>query len=133
MKKLLWYVVAGGALAGASCRDSHNLYPVSGTVTYQNKPATGAVVFFHRRGGNPMNEHLIMGMVQEDGSFSLVCGPHGAGAPPGASKQDRNRPKGLAVKTHDRLKGRYADPKSPRLHATVNAETNRLPPFELTD
>ena len=84
-----------------------------------------------------MNEHLIMGIVQEDGSFSLVCGPHGAGAPPGEYdvliewKQDRNQPKGLAAGAHDRLRGRYADPKSPRLHATVNAETNSLPPFEL--
>jgi hypothetical protein len=139
MKKLLWYVVAAVTLAGASCSNSHNLYPVSGSVTYKSRPAAGAVVFFQRKGGDPMNEHLTMGIVQDDGSFSLVCGPHGAGAPPGEYdvliewKQDRNQPKGLAAKAHDRLKGRYADPKGPRLHAVVKAETNHLPPFDLTD
>jgi hypothetical protein len=139
MKKLLGFVLASVALAGASCSNSHNLNPVSGTVSYKGKPAAGAVVFFQRQGVDPMNEHLIMGIVQEDGSFSLVCGPYGAGAPPGEYdvliewKQDRNQPKGLAAKTHDRLKGRYADAKHPRLHASVKTETNHLPPFELTD
>jgi hypothetical protein len=28
-----------------------------------------------------MNEHVIMGIVQDDGSFELVCGPLGKGAP----------------------------------------------------
>jgi hypothetical protein len=139
MKKVLWCVVAAEALAGASCGNAHNLNPVAGTVTYKGQPAAGAVVFFQRQGTDPMNEHLIMGIVQHDGSFSLVCGPHGAGAPPGEYdvliewKQDRSQPKGLAAKTQDRLKGRYADPKHPRLHAAVKAETNHLPPFELTD
>lgn len=139
MRKLLWWVVAVVSITGASCRSSHDLYPVSGTVTYKGTPAAGAVVFFQRQGADPMNEHLIMGIVQQDGSFSLVCGPYGAGAPPGAYdvliewKQNRNQPKGLATKAHDRLKGRYADPKNLRLHAIVQAETNHLPPFDLTD
>jgi hypothetical protein len=33
----------------------------------------------------------------------------------------------------DRLKGRYLDISKPLLHAEVKAESNRLPPFELTD
>jgi hypothetical protein len=131
--------MAAFALAGASCSSSHNLHPVSGTVTARGKPAAGAVVFFQRQGGDPMNEHLIMGIVQDDGSFTLVCGPHGAGAPPGEYdvliewKHDRNQPRGLAAKAQDRLNGRYADPKHPRLHAVVQAKSNELPPFELTD
>jgi hypothetical protein len=139
MHKLLRYAVAAVALAAASCSNTHNLYPVSGSVTYKGSPAAGAVVFFHRQGGDPTNEHLIMGIVRADGSFSLVCGPHGAGAPPGAYdvliewKQNRNQPRGLAAKTHDRLQGRYADTKAPRLHAVVKAETNLLLPFDLTD
>jgi hypothetical protein len=139
MNNLLRCIVAAAALASASCSDSHNLKPVSGTVTYKGKPAAGAAVFFQHQGGDPMSEHLIMGIVQDDGSFTLVCGPHGAGAPPGEYdvfvdwKQDRGQPKGLAVKTPDRLKGRYADRKHARLHAVVKAEINQLPPFELTD
>ena len=31
-------------------------------------------VFFRRQGGDAMNDHTIMGIVQEDGSFELVSG-----------------------------------------------------------
>jgi hypothetical protein len=131
--------VAGIALAGASCGNSNNLYPVSGTITYKGKPAAGAAVFFHRRGGDLMNDHAIMGIVQEDASFTVVCGSLGKGAPPGeydvliAWKQEQNQAKGLAHKGRDRLKGRYADPKRPRLHAVVHPQSNHLSPFELTE
>ena len=33
----------------------------------------------------------------------------------------------------DQLKGRYADPKNPRLHATIKGEPNVPAPFALTD
>lgn len=137
MKNLLRYTIAAAALACASCGESNNLHPVSGTVVYQGKPAAGATVFFHRRAADPMNEHTIMGIVREDGSFALVCGPHGKGAPAGEYavliqwKNEHNQPKSLARKGRDRLKGRYADPKHPRLHAVVKAENNHLPPFIL--
>jgi hypothetical protein len=139
MKTLLRYTIAAAALACASCGQSNNLHAVSGTVVYQGKPAAGATVFFRRRGGDPMNEHTVMGIVQGDGSFTLVCGPHGKGAPAGEYdvliqwKNERNQPKGLGHKVQDRLKGRYADPKCPRLRAVVKAESTILPPFDLTD
>jgi hypothetical protein len=139
MKKPLWCSMALVAFAGASCGNVNNLYPVAGAVAYKGQPAAGAAVVFRRPGGDGMNEHTIMGIVQEDGSFSLVCGSLGQGAPPGEYdvlvewKKNLKQPKGLAVKGQDRLKGRYADPKHVRLHAVVKAETNQLPPFELTD
>jgi hypothetical protein len=127
------------AVSFTSCGKANRLYPVFGTVTYKGAPAAGAAVFFHRQGADPMNEHAVMGIVQEDGSFTLVCGAAGQGAPPGQYdvliewKQDQNHGKGLAHKGRDRLKGRYADRKHPRLHAVVNTESNHLSPFELTD
>jgi hypothetical protein len=139
MKKLLGYATAVIGLACTSCGNSNNLYPVSGTVTFKGQPAGGAAVFFHRQGSDPMNEHAIMGIVGDDGYFTLVCGPLGEGVPPGDYdvliqwRQDLNQAKGLARKARDRLKGRYADSKRPRFHAVVKAETNHLPPFELTD
>ena len=139
MKRLFGYVMALLPLACASCGNTSGLYPVSGTVTYKGKPAAGAAVFLQRKGSDLLNEHTIMGIVEEDGGFTLVCGSIGKGAPPGAYdvliewRQDLNPAKGLARKGHDRLKGRYADPKRPRLQAVVKAETNHLPPFELTD
>ena len=86
------------ALVCISC--SNGLSPVSGKVVYQGQPAAGAAVFFKRQGGDPMNEHMIMGLVQEDGSFTLVCGAQGTGALPGDYdvliewKQGPNRGKG---------------------------------------
>jgi hypothetical protein len=124
------------ALACASC--GKNIYPVSGTVTYKGSSASGAIVFFYRQAGSPANEPAIMGIVQEDGSFELVCGSLGKGAPPGdydvviAWKQISANDGGRPQRGPDKLKGRYADPKHPLLHATVEAKTNELPPFELT-
>jgi hypothetical protein len=139
MKRLVCYMAALTALACGSCGNPNNLHPVSGTVLYKGKPAVGAVVFFQRRAGDLMNEHTIMGIVQKDGSFTLVCGPYGKGVPAGEYdvliqwKQDVKHPKGLARNGQDRLNGRYADLKRPRLHAVVKAEVNHLPPLELTD
>jgi hypothetical protein len=127
------------ALACASCGNKNNLYPVSGKVIYKGAPAAGATVFFHRQGGDPLNEHSIMGIVQADGSFELVCGSLGKGAPPGEYdvliewKRVTGQGKGRPRRGPDELKGRYADPKRPLLQATVEARPTNLPPFELTD
>jgi len=139
VRKVVFCLTAALALTAVSCGNKNNLYAVSGKVTYQGAPATGAAVFFSRQGGDPMNEHLMMGLVKEDGSFELVCGSLGKGAPPGdydvviewmqVSGQSKGRPQ----RGPDKLKGRYADPKHPLLHAMVKAEINDLPPFELTD
>jgi hypothetical protein len=126
-------------LTCSACGSRNNLYPVSGMVTWKGAPASGATVFFTRQDADPLNEHLIMGLVQENGSFELVCGSRGKGAPPGAYtvtvewKQVSGQGKGRSPHQPDRLNGRYADPRHPLLHATVEATTNHLPPFELSD
>ena len=122
--------------ACASCA-KQGLYPVSGGVTYDGAPAVGAAVFFYRHGGDPMNDHMLMGIVQNDGSFEIVCGSLGKGAPVGDYdvviewKQPSNQGKGLANHATDKLRGKYADPKRPLLHAKVEAKANILPPFAL--
>jgi hypothetical protein len=127
------------ALACASCSNKNNIHPVSGKVTYKGAPAAGAAVFFYRHGGDPMNEHLIMGLVQEDGTFELVCGALGKGAPPGEYdvviewKEVLGQGKGRSERGPDKLEGRYADPKHPRIQATIKADRNDLAPFDLTD
>jgi hypothetical protein len=132
-------LMVAGVLALACTSCGNGLYPVCGKVTYKDQPAAGAAVFFQRQGGDPRNEPLIMGLVQPDGSFTLVCGSQGKGAPPGEYdvliewKQGSNRGRERARTRLDALQGRYADPARPRLHATLKAEANRLPPFELTD
>jgi hypothetical protein len=108
-------------------------------VTYKGSPASGATVFFYRQGGDSMNEHMIMGIVQEDGSFELVCGSLGKGAPCGEYdvviewKPVSGQSKGRPQHGPDKLKGRYADPKRPYFHVTIKAERNDLAPFNLTE
>jgi hypothetical protein len=139
VRKLVLCVTAALVFACVSCGNKNNIYPVSGKVMYKGSPASGATVFFCRKGGDTMNDHMIMGIVQGDGSFELVCGSMGKGAPPGQYnvliewKQVSGQRKGSPQHGPDKFKGRYADPKHPLLRATVEAKTNDLPPFELTD
>ena len=139
MRKFVVGVMALLALTCGSCANKNNIYPVSGKVTYRGSPASGATVFFRRPGGDAMNDHMKMGIVQEDGSFELVCGSLGKGAPPGEYdvliewKRVTGQRKGRPQHGPDKLKGRYADPKRPLLHVTVEAKPTKLPPFELTD
>jgi hypothetical protein len=144
MKKGLRHrAVAVLSLACAACGNPHGIYPVSGSVTYKDAPAAGASVLFQRQGADALGQQTIMGIVQPDGSFTVDCGALGKGAPPGEYvvlvewKHDSGlpaprSPAELSTRP-DRLKGRYADPRKPLLHATVKAGSNTLPPFELTD
>lgn len=108
----------------------NRLYPVSGTVTYKGAPAAGAVVEFRRPGSDPLTEQAIMGLVGQDGTFTIACGQLGTGAPPGEYDVLIKWPD-VPSGRRDRNKERYADPKHPRLHAVVKAEANTLAPFEL--
>jgi hypothetical protein len=138
MRKVIFCVTAALVLACSSC-NRNNLYPVSGKVTYKGSPASGATVFFYPQSGKPVNDCMTIGVVGEDGSFEVVCGSLGKGAPPGeydvviewkpVSVQGKGRPR----HGPDKLSGRYADPKHPLLHATVEAKANNLRSFELTD
>jgi hypothetical protein len=140
MRLVVCFSFALVALACGSCgKTNHGLYPVSGKVTFNGSPASGATVFFHRKGADAMNEQMIMGVVENDGTFELVCGSLGSGAPPGEYvvviewKDVLGRDKGRPLRGPDKLNGRYADPIHPRLHATIKEETNDLAPFDLTD
>lgn len=140
MRRLVCVLSVFVLLAGGACsRKSNGLYPVWGEVTHNGAPAAGAAVFFRRKGADSMQEQTVMGIVQEDGSFELVCGSQGPGAPPGEYdvliewKQVEDQSRGRPRRGPDKLHGRYADAKNPRLHATVNEEPNELAPFELTD
>jgi hypothetical protein len=139
VRKVVFSLTAALTLGSVSCSNENGIYPVSGMVKYNGSPAAGAVVFFYRQGGDSMNDHTIMGIVQEDGTFDLVCGSLGKGAAPGEYdvviqwKQATGQGKGRSQHKPDQMNGRYADPTHPLLHATVEAKATKLPPFELTD
>jgi hypothetical protein len=132
-------VLAGGLLAASGCGRSNGVYPVSGKVLYNGQPASGAVVYFHRKmEGDRLLEHTPQGIVAEDGTFALSS-PAGAGALPGeyavliewkvGAGKLRGRGPGLA--SPDRFQGRYMNADNPQFTAEVKAEKNRLGPFEL--
>ena len=139
MKRVIFCLMGTLTLAFASCGKNNNLYPVSGKVMYNGTPAAGATVYLRRQGGDGMNDHMIMGIVQADGSFELVCGSLGKGAPPGEYdvliewKPVTGQSKGRPRHGPDRLKGRYADPKHPLLHATVETKARNLLPLEFQE
>ena len=140
VRSVVFFMAIALTLSATSCRNRvENIYPVSGKVTYNGTPAAGAAIFFNRRGADYAKEHLVMGVVHDDGSFDLVCGPLGKGAPPGEYdvavewKPIIGQKNGNPQRGPDRFHGRYADAKHPILHATVEARPNDLPPFELTD
>lgn len=128
------------ALSSTSCKNRKDgIYPVSGKVTYHGAPAAGAAIFFNRKGGDYAREHLVMGIVEGDGSFELVCGPLGKGAPPGDYdvavewREIVGQSGGNPRRGPDKLLGRYADLQHPLLHAVIEARANVLSPFDLND
>jgi len=138
LRKNFFCLTAALSLLCSSC-GKNNLYPVDGKLSCNGAPAAGAAVFFRRQGGDPMNEPSIMGITQEDGTFELVCGSLGKGAPPGDYdvliewREGSGHNRGFAKRVPDKLKGRYADPRHPLLHVTLEAQSNHLSPFEISD
>ena len=128
-----------GLLLLAGCQPSNEpMTLVRGKVLYKGAPAAGAFVFLIRQGDSPLEEKSVMAVVQEDGSFTMVCDAKGKGAPPGTYAvliqwPDADRTKSLAHKDPDRLLGRYADPKNPGWHVEIKTQANELSAFELTD
>src|SRR5262249_2291817 len=105
----------------------------------------GAQVIFHPRKEQGGQTLIPTGVVEQDGSFTLVTNNKDKGAPRGEHyvfvirTEDRapagKRKKGHKVKPVPEavFKEKYADHRNPRFKAQVNEGTNDLPPFELQD
>ena len=118
------------------------VYPVTGEVRFQGKPALGAEVIFHPQGGSEQQKQTRPnGRADEFGKFALTTYELGDGAPageyqititwpgplPGANPKDKK----AALAGPDRLQGRYVDPAKSGLKATVANAANQLPVIEL--
>jgi hypothetical protein len=127
------------ALAAPGC-GGPRLSPVRGQVFYKGEPAAGALLAFHPKGpaAAPNRPTATVG---PDGSFTVSTFAADDGAPDGeygvtvvwlrppagaAKAIDPERAAGAT----DRLNGRYANPNSPKLTATVRGDTT-LPRFDL--
>ncbi len=133
-------------LLAAGCGgDGKKLYPVTGKVTYQSKPAAGAMVIFHPKGDNTPQAIRPSAVVNEDGTFSLSSGVNAEGKGAAAGEYDVTVTWNAPTKTKgkeitldperreetDQFGGRYKTPAASGLKATVNAGPTEVPPFDL--
>lgn len=128
----------------AGCSDSGrvSVYPVHGQVMHQGRPAEGAEVVFHAADPAAVSPDVPIprGTVRSDGTFELTSYESGDGAPAGtydvtviwrASTADPNADPESSGEEADRLRGRYANPDTSGLTATVLEGETRLEPFDL--
>lgn len=113
------------------------VYPTSGSVTVNGKPAVRARVIFHPLGVDDPQAERPSGEVGEDGKFQLATYSAADGAPAGeyivtVLWQDAPSGPGGDAETPDKLGGKYASPKTSSLRAKVAADgRNEIPPFVL--
>ena len=138
-------VFAFAAVALGCGSGGKKLYPVTGKLTYQNRPAVGAMVIFHPKGDKTPQAIRPSGLVKEDGTYTLFSGPGDEGKGASAGEYEvavtwDAPPKGPAggmggggeqKLTGDQLGGRYRDPATSGLKATINAGPTEIPAFEL--
>ena len=119
-------------------------YEVNGQVSVNGRPAEGAIVVFCPVDPSAELEHLRpAGMANSSGQFTLTTFEPSDGAPAGEYKvlvkwpaptpasQERDARPGSANKGPDRLRGKYYSFESTPLKATIEEQSNQLPPFEL--
>ena len=118
------------------CRNSDSLpalqvYDVKGKVLLADgKPLSGGFIYFVSKGDLPVTPSSV---IASDGTFSLVTGGSGEGAPPGDYKIRVEAPQLHTVQKSGKpaFPLKYNDEDSSGLVITVRAETNQLEPIRL--
>ena len=124
------------ALASGCGKRGPVLYPVKGVVRINGEPAKDVNIMFTpvtppEAGATPLSPAAVTG---EDGSFRLMSFKPGDGAPAGDYQVTVIYPMNRFNKHLngiDRLKGKFANPKTSRLTTRVEPKSNDLPPFDL--
>ncbi|HEY3394549.1 MAG TPA: hypothetical protein VGK58_17695 [Lacipirellulaceae bacterium] len=135
-----------GLLAFVGCGDGRlATYPVSGTVIVDGQPAHGALVIFCPVAGQ--DEELMRlrpaAETGPDGKYELTTFEKHDGAPAGQYqvmvRWGAPRPESTgqmrserARRPPDRLRGRFMNPQTSGLTATIGEEATEVPPFQLT-
>ncbi len=141
---LVLYLPAAGFVAVSGCDDGRIArYPVTGTVVVDGQPADGAMLIFVPVGGSEeFQRERPFGVTDAAGKYELRTFQPGDGAPagdykvmvrwlaPAAQSQEADRDR-AAGGPPDRLKGRYFNPESSGLTASVDESETEVPPFEL--
>jgi hypothetical protein len=132
------------SLALVSCGSDGRLpvYPVTGSVFYDGKPAAGAVVTFHKAGTDDKSI-LPNGKVQKDGTFELTTYEMDDGVPEGEynvviywEKKPPKREPSSGGDDDDPatqlLPARYLRPQTSGISVKITKATTELEPFRLT-
>lgn len=130
----------GACLMVAVCgcgRSGEQLFPVTGKVMVNGKPAAGALVFLHREGRADPNEPVPYGTAKDDGSFDVITREPGDGVKPGDYKvtiyfPDMSQPEDGNGQRPDVLNGKYELPQNSQISASIKAQENVIPPLDLT-
>jgi hypothetical protein len=112
------------------------LYPVKGSVRINGEPAKDVNIVFTpvalpEGGATPLSPAAV---TEEGGSFRLMSFKPGDGAPAGDYQVTVIFPMNRFNKHQsgiDRLRGKFANPKTSGLTAKVEPTSNDLPPFDL--
>jgi hypothetical protein len=126
-------VALGLGLSGCGHRDALpvlQVYEVKGKILLADgKPLSGGWVYFVPKGDLTVTPSAEIG---PDGTFSVVTGGSGQGAPPGDYKLRIDTPQFHAAKNQKPLvPQKYTDEDSSNLVVTVRAEPNQLDPIRL--
>ena len=135
LRDITIWAIAAAVLAGCGRRSTADrvpVFPVSGKVMYQGKPAAGVTVILHPLGGgNPTTPSATSGA---DGSFKLATYGPGDGAPEGdyvvTAAWRETADSGSDAPEIDRFRGRYIDPARSKLKVHIQSGPTELPPFE---
>jgi hypothetical protein len=133
------FVVLGLVALCPSCSSGRRpVYPVRGQVLVKGKPAFHAQVTFHPVVDNSPEAVHPVGIVDEEGSFTLTSYKQGDGAPEGEylvtvqwflATKPRNASADDDYITVNHLPPRYGSTETSGLRATVRKGDNELPPF----
>ena len=134
--------VAAGGMASCSSESGPTkkvCYPVKGQLLAGSQPAAGATVILHPEGSTPeeWSSGFPRARVGSDGSFDVETYGDKDGAPAGQYTvlitwtQGADSEETEDTQMIDRLKGRYSDPSTSKLKATVGTGPTELPPIRL--
>lgn len=141
--------LTGVSLVGVGCGDRLPTVPVTGSVRVDGKPAAGVQVVLHPvDAADPKLAKLRpTGRTEADGSYRIGTYEMADGAPaaeyritaewfaggPATTTSEAADPEANAAATQsDRLGGRFANPETSALKASVGRLSSSLPTLELT-
>jgi hypothetical protein len=123
-------------LTGCSGDSRVPVYPVTGKVTFDGKPASGAQVMLNATGEVPKDLALI-GVVNDDGSFKISSYGDGDGAPAGEYVVTVQwfrvvQSEGGSGRGPNVVPPKYSTKEASPIKVTVNKAATEIPPIEVT-